>query len=301
LITIKMKNEKEKERMRKFVKKMVKKVVTIGAVAAMVLSMAGCSSGSGDQKTGSTDAASTSGDAKKKVVVSMDGATAPFNYYDDNGQLVGYEVDLLNEIAKRAGDIEFEFNVVEWSGIFASMDSGKADMTVNNITKKPEREEKYLFSDDYYFVNHTVIVTQKGNTTINSIKDLEGKSIESEAGVAVTLYLEDYNKNIAKTPIDIVYSEAGISSIVQNVYNGRYEACIYAQVYIDEVVKNLGIEVDCKSIENEDDIQSSEAWFVYRKDNTELKSEIDGILKEIIDDGTAAKLCEKWMGKDYTK
>lgn len=282
-------------------KKFAKKVIIAGIIAAMTASLAACGSDSQSEGETVSETEDSSDTGKKTVVVSMDGATSPFNYYDDNGELVGYEVDLLNEIAERAGDIEFEFNVVEWSGLFASMDSGKADMAVNNITRKPEREEKYLFSDDYYFINHTVIVTKKGNDTINTIKDLEGKSIESEAGVAVTLYLEDYNASVAETPIDIVYSEAGISSIVQNVYNGRYEACIYSQVYVDEVVKNLGIEVECKTIENEDEIQSSEAWFLYTQDNEELKAEIDPILAEILEDGTAAELCEKWMGADYTK
>ena len=292
---------------------MKKKLLALLMAAAMTASLAACGSesapaeGTNDatqeteaaESQGGTEESEASGDVKT-VVVSMDGATAPFNYQDDNGDLVGYEVEVLEEIAERAGDIEFEYNITTWDGIFASVDSGKADMIVNNITKKPEREEKYLFSDYYYFTNHTVIVVPKGDTTIQTIDDLQGKSVESEAGVAVTLFLEEYNEQHPDNPINISYTDAGISSIISNVATGRYPACIYAQTYVDEVVKQLGIEVDCISIPNEDEIQSSEAWFLYSQDNEELKAEIDPILKEMKDDGTLAELCEKWLGADYT-
>lgn len=301
---------------------MKKKVIAMLLTAAMAVSLVACGSsaeGTSDSAAESTEETAeeteteeadaedaeaedteASGDVQT-VVVSMDGATAPFNYQDDNGDLVGYEVDVLNEIAARAGDIEFEYNITTWDGIFASVDSGKADMIVNNITKKPEREEKYLFSDYAYFVNHTVIVVPKGDTSIQTIDDLQGKSVESEAGVAVTLFLEEYNEQHSDNPINISYTDAGISSIISNVATGRYPACIYAKTYVDEVVKQLGIEVDCISIPNEDEIQSSEAWFLYSKDNEELKAKIDPILNEMKEDGTLSELCTKWMGADYTE
>lgn len=299
---------------------MKKKLLAMLLTAAMAVSLTACGSAqeAGDEAAAEpaqaeeadaeTDAAAEeettageeSGDVQT-IVVSMDGATAPFNYQDENGELVGYEVDVLNEIANRAGDIQFEYNITTWDGIFASVDSGKADMIVNNITKKPEREEKYLFSDYAYFINHTVIVVPKGETAIQSIDDLQGQSVESEAGVAVTLFLEEYNEQHPDNPINISYTDAGISSIISNVATGRYPACIYAQTYVDEVVKQLGIEVDCISIPNEDEIQSSEAWFLYSRDDEELKAKIDPILNEMIEDGTLSELCEKWMGADYTK
>lgn len=261
-------------------------------IGSLVYTGCGSNSGNGD----------TSADAEKKtVVVSMDGATAPFNYQNDDGELEGYEVDLLHEIEERAGDIEFEFNVTEWDSIFASLDSKKADIIINNITKKPEREEKYLFSDYSYYNNHTVIVVPKGENSIQTIDDLQGKSIEVSPGTAVTLFLEEYNEEHTDNPIDLVYSEAKTATLINDIAMGRYPAGIWSESYVVEAVDQLGIEVDTASIENEEDIQSSEAWFLYGADEEELKEEIDPILKEIIDDGTLSELSVKWFGDDYTK
>lgn len=238
----------------------------------------------------------------KTVTVSVDGGTAPFNYQDENGNLVGYEVDLLNEIASRSeGNLQFEFNITNWDGIFASLDSGKADMIVNNITKKPEREEKYLFSDYSYYNNHTVIVVPKGDKSIASIDDLQGKSIEALSGTAVALFLEDYNEQHADNPITLVFSDASTATMISNVATGRYPAYICSESYVNEAVKQLGLEVDTIAIPNEDEIQSSQAWFLYGANEADLKAEVDPILKEIIDDGTLSTLSEKWFGADYTK
>lgn len=238
----------------------------------------------------------------KTVTVSVDGGTAPFNYQDENGNLVGYEVDLLNEIASRSeGNLQFEFNITNWDGIFASLDSSKADMIVNNITKKPEREEKYLFSDYSYYNNHTVIVVPKGDKSITSIDDLQGKSIEALSGTAVALFLEDYNEQHADNPITLVFSDASTATMISNVATGRYPAYICSESYVNEAVKQLGLEVDTIAIPNEDEIQSSQAWFLYGANEADLKAEVDPILKGIIDDGTLSTLSEKWFGADYTK
>ncbi|MEI3219002.1 MAG: transporter substrate-binding domain-containing protein [Lachnoclostridium sp.] len=78
-------------------------------------------------------------------------------------------------------------------------------------------------------------------------------------------------------------------------------AGIWSESYVVEAINQLGIEVDTISIENEEDIQSSQAWFLYGANEEELKAEIDPILQEIIDDGTLSELSIKWFGDDYTK
>ncbi len=285
----------------------IAKLITVTVLGAALI--AGCgNSAAATASTGAsasdnqTTSESNANTDTKTVVVSMDGGTAPFNYQDENGNLVGYEVDLLNEIAARSdGKLQFKYNITNWDGIFASLDAGKADMIVNNITKKPEREEKYLFSDYSYYNNHTVIVVPKGDKSITSIDDLQGKSIEALSGTAVALFLEDYNEKHSDNPITLVYSDASMATQISNVASGRYPAYICSESYVNEAVKQLGLEVDTISIPNEDEIQSSQAWFLYGANEAELKAEVDPILKGIIDDGTLSTLSKKWFGEDYTK
>ncbi len=261
--------------------------------------LVGCSSNSASSSTSENSSSSDNG--KQVIKVASEGKTAPFNYMDDNGNLVGYEVDILNEVSKRLGDVEFEHVITEWDSIFASLDSGKADMIANNITKKPEREEKYLFSDISYFKSPTVIVVKKGDKSIKSLDDLQGKEIQAISGTAVGMYLEDYNEKHSDNPIKLSYAEADTATFINNVATGRYPAYICSESYVEQVEKQLGIEMDVIPIKNSDEIQDSRAYFLFRKDESELKERIDKVLKEMRDDGTLSKLCLKYTEKDYTE
>ncbi|MGM9534021.1 MAG: transporter substrate-binding domain-containing protein [Intestinibacter sp.] len=276
---------------------MKKRGLILSLILVLVLGLVGCGS-----STSSSSSASSASDGGKTVIkVASDGGTAPFNFTDDDGNLQGYEVDILNEVAKRAGDIEIEHVLTEWDSIFASLDSGKVDIIANNITKKPEREEKYLFSDVAYFKSPTVIVVPKGDTSIKSLEDLQGKSIEAISGTAVGMYLEDYNEKHSDNPIELVYSDAKTATFINNVATGRYPAYICSESYVAEAEEQLGIDVDIVPLEESDDIQDSRAYFLFRKDDEELKEKVDTILKEMRDDGTLSKLCKKWADRDYTE
>lgn len=251
--------------------------------------------------SGCSQNASSENNNLQVIKVASGGKTPPFNFTNESGNLEGYEVDILNEVAKRLGDVKFEHVITEWDSIFASLDSGKADIIANNITKKAEREEKYLFSDIPYFKSPTVIVVQKGDKTIKSIKDLQGKSIEAISGTAVGMYLEDYNDKNSNNPIDLVYSEGETATYINNVSTGRYPAYICSESYVSQVEEKLGIDVDIVSLEETDDIQDSRAYFLFRKDDKELKERIDIVLKEMKEDGTLSELCRKWADRDYTE
>ena len=257
--------------------------------------LAGCSSNNKSEKS------SSSNGNKQIIKVAASGKTAPFNYIDDDGNLVGYEVEILNEVSKRLGDIEFEPVLTDWESIFASLDSKKADVISNNITKKPEREEKYLFSDISYFKSPTVIVVPKGDKSIKSLEDLQGKEIQAISGTAVAMYLEDYNEKHSDNPIKLAYAEADTATFIHNVTAGRYPAYICNESYVEQVEKQLGIDADVVPIENSDEIQDSRAYFLFRKDDTKLKERFDTVLKEMRDDGTLSKLCLKYTKKDYTQ
>lgn len=257
--------------------------------------LVGCSSNNKSEKS------SSSNGNKQIIKVAASGKTAPFNYIDDDGNLVGYEVEILNEVSKRLGDVEFETVLTDWESVFASLDSEKADVISNNITKKPEREEKYLFSDISYFKSPTVIVVPKGDKSIKSLEDLQGKEIQAISGTAVAMYLEDYNEKHSDNPIKLAYAEADTATFIHNVTAGRYPAYICNESYVEQVEKQLGIDADVVPIENSDEIQDSRAYFLFRKDDTKLKERFDAVLKEMRDDGTLSKLCLKYTKKDYTQ
>ena len=89
-----------------------------------------------------------------KILVGTDGDTRPYTYYDENKQLTGYDIAVVKALDELLPQYQFEFEVTEFSSIFAGIDSGRYQMGANNISKNEERERKYLYGDQYYLYNN---------------------------------------------------------------------------------------------------------------------------------------------------
>lgn len=245
---------------------------------------------------------SQSNEKVTKVVVAVSGSPKPYNYVNENGELDGYEIAILKEIDKRLPDVELEFQKTDFAGLFAGLDSNRYQVVSNNMTKKPEREEKYLFGDTSYVKNHTIIAVREGETSIKTIDDLQGKNVPgSSAGNATTLFLEKYNETHKDKPINIIYTDGDYSAVLQDVQNGRFDAYVVAQTYVDTAEKTLNLKFKKLPIENEEDVQHSKAYFMFRKDQEELKKKFDGVLNDLIAEGKLSELSIKYFGYDYSK
>ncbi|ALB45310.1 transporter substrate-binding domain-containing protein [Clostridium beijerinckii] len=238
----------------------------------------------------------------KKIVVAVSGSPKPYNYVNESGELDGYEIAILKEIDRRLSDVELEFQKTDFAGLFAGLDSNRYQVVANNMTKKPEREEKYLFGDTSYVKNHTIIAVRENETNIKTIDDLQGKNVPgSSSGNATTLYLEKYNQDHKDKPINIIYTEGDYSATLQDLQNGRFDAYVVAETYVDTASKALNLNFKRLAIANEEEVQQSKAYFMFRKDQEELKKEFDGVLNDLIAEGKLSELSIKYFGKDYSK
>src|SRR5699024_6875207 len=95
----------------------------------------------------------------REVVVGTSGQTKPLNYFDDDNNLVGLEIDILEEINRRLDNINITYEITEFASLFAGLDSGKFDLVTNNLGENEERREKFLFSLYPYVITHNVIIT----------------------------------------------------------------------------------------------------------------------------------------------
>ena len=102
--------------------------------------LAACSGGE-KKDAASGEAAS----AKKEIVVATNGSPKPF-IYEENGELTGYEIELIRAIFKDSDKYTVKFEKTEWSGIFPGLDSDRYQMAVNNLSYTKERAEKYLYA-----------------------------------------------------------------------------------------------------------------------------------------------------------
>ena len=83
-----------------------------------------------------------------KIVVGLEGDWQPFSFHDESDTLVGFDVEVAQNIGERIG-VEVEFVEAAWDGLFAGMESGRYDIVVNGVDITEDRQKSYDFSDPY--------------------------------------------------------------------------------------------------------------------------------------------------------
>ena len=273
----------------------MKKIVKYSSLAALGLVAAGvlaaCSGG--DKKDSASSEAATS--AKKEIVVATNASPKPFNY-EENGELTGYEIEVVRAIFKDSDKYDVKFEKTEWSGVFAGLDSDRYQMAVNNISYTKERAEKYLYAAPTA-KNPNVLVVKKDDSSIKSLDDIGGKSTEVVQGTTSAKQLEDYNKQHADNPTVLNYTKADFQQIMSRLSDGQFDYKIFDKIGVETVIKNQGLD-NLKVIE----LPSDQQPYVYpllAKGQDELKSFVDKRIQELYKDGTLEKLSKQFFGDTY--
>ena len=273
----------------------MKKIVKYSSLAALGLVAAGvlaaCSGG--DKKdTASSEAAAP---GKKEIVVATNWSPKPF-IYEENGELTGYEIEVVRAIFKDSDKYEVKFEKTEWSGVFAGLDADRYTMAVNNLSYTKERAEKYL-SAAPIAQNPNVLVVRKDDNSIKSLDDIGGKSTEIVQATTSAKQLEEYNKQHADNPTILNYTKADFQQIMVRLSDGQFDYKIFDKIGVETVIKNQGLD-NLKVIE----LPSDQQPYVYpllAKGQDELKSFVDKRIQELYKDGTLEKLSKQFFGDTY--
>src|SRR5690554_1487206 len=112
---------------------------------------------------------------KGKFVVGLDDTFAPMGFRDEEGNLVGFDIDLARLVAERMG-VEVEFKPVDWDGVILSLKSGLIDVIWNGLTITEERARQINFTEPY--MNNRQVIVVRMNSDIQTKQDLAGKRSE---------------------------------------------------------------------------------------------------------------------------
>ena len=105
--------------------------------------------------------------------IGTEGTYAPFTYHDANGKLVGFDVEIGEEIAKRLG-VKPEFVEGKWDGLIAGLDVKRYDAVINQVGITEERQAKFAFSEPY-IASRAALIVREDNADIKQFTDLSGK------------------------------------------------------------------------------------------------------------------------------
>ena len=199
----------------------------------------------------------------KTLVVGFDAEFPPYGYKDDNGDYVGFDLDLAQEVCDR-NNWTLVKQPIDWDAKDSELDSGSIDCIWNGFTMDG-REDQYTWSDPY-FDNKQVIVVKNGSG-INSLSDLKGKN-----------EVADYNTafmDLESGACDAVAVDIGVAHYQLNSKNNTD----------DFVILN-------------DNISSEQYGIGFKEGNTELRDQVQSTLDEMFKDGTVDKIADKYSEYD---
>ncbi len=260
-------------------KKLVALLLLVVMAGALV---AGCGADTAKKET-----------AKKKIVVGLDDNFPPMGFKDEKNNIVGFDIDMAKEVAKRLGR-EVEFKAIDWSSKEAELKSGRIDVLWNGLNITEKRKENMLFSEPYMEAKQLIFV--KVDSPIKGEADLTGKVIGMQSASVAEENLDADAK--LKAAIKEAKKYPDCISAMMDLENGRVDAII-----TDEIVGRYYMSKNKdKFVALEQPVGPVGNFGIgYRKDDTGLKTEIQDVLNEMKKDGTAAKISTQWFGKDITK
>ena len=228
----------------------------------------------------------------KVIRVATPGTYAPFTMYDEAKQeWSGFEIDMWRTIGEKAG-YEVQWVRIDNPATFAELDLGRVDTVAKQISITPVRQQKYDFTRPFFFSPYCLTVAAD-NEAIKSWKDMEGKTIGLSEGSAMNEFIAamDPENKVKKS----VYGSG--SSILHEVAMGHVDACPYAFLVLPyRLKKNPELKLKSVDIENPIYVEVNAYPFARTDRGRELLKLTDGVLTQMIEDGSYAKLCEKWFG-----
>ncbi|WP_112181013.1 MULTISPECIES: amino acid ABC transporter substrate-binding protein [Paraliobacillus] len=272
----------------------MRKLVTGIVIMSFILVLAAC--GTNEEDTSDTDNTSTSDESaslydevmdKGVLTVGTEGTYAPFTFHDNDGELTGYDVEVIREVAERMG-VEVEFMETQWDSMFAGLNSERFDLIANQVGINEDRLESYDFSNPYTY-SSAVVVAPTDSEDINSFEDLEGlssaQSLTSNFG------------EIAKENGAEIVSVEGLAQSIELLKTGRADVTVNDKLAVLDYLNQEGDE-SVQIVAEEDNV--SETAFALNQGNEELVEAINEQLEAMREDGTLAEISESWFGEDVS-
>lgn len=229
--------------------------------------------------------------AVAKIVVGLDDNFPPMGFRDEKGALVGFDIDLAREAAKRLG-AEVEFKPIDWNAKEAELGGKRVDVLWNGLTITEPRKEKIAFTAPYLENRQIVIVTAQ--SAVKTKADLAGKVIGVQEGSSA---VEAIDKDPAGKTVKQLKKFGDNVTALMDLTAGRLDALV-----VDEVVGRYYTAKKPGEYAILDEHFGTEEYGVgVRKDDAELLGKIQKAMDEMKKDGAAARISNQWFGKDIVK
>ena len=261
--------------------------------AAMVFTMAGCGSSkdadTSAKKETKTEDSKDKENSDKQFIVGFDAEYPPYGYKDDNGEYVGFDLDLAQEVCARNG-WELVKQPIDWDSKDMELNSGSVDCIWNGFTMTG-REDDYTWSKPY--VDNSIVVVVKEGSGIEKKEDLAGKVIAVQADSSGLAALTDEEDNEENLKLAASFSDlqqvADYNTAFMNLEAGAVDAIV-----VDIGVADYQLESRTGFVMLDDKIRTEQYAVGFKLGNEELRDQVQSTLDEMVKDDTFDDIAKKW-------
>lgn len=235
----------------------------------------------------------TKAPVQKKIVIGLDDNFPPMGFRDEKNDIVGFDIDMAKEAAKRLG-MEVEFKAIDWSSKEAELNGKRIDALWNGMNITEQRKQNILFSEPYMDGKQLVFLPK--GSTLTSLDDLKGKIVGLQSASTADEIIEANQE--MKASFKEVRKYGDCVAAFMDLQTGRVDAVITDEIFgryfiskkpdtfvvLDKVVGEAGI-----------------LGIGFRKEDKELRDKVQKVLDEMKKDGTSAKISKQWFGADIVK
>ena len=275
------------------------KILSIALAAVLGVTMlAGC--GGGKQDTKKTT--STEDNSLKKVqeqgyfTLGLDADFAPMGFTSENGEIVGFDIDLANAVAEKMG-VKAKVKPINWDAKNMELSSGMIDVIWNGFSISDERRKEVLFSQPYLSTKQSIVVA--ANSPIKSKADLAGKKVALQGGSTSEEALKKDEKTFSAVGENNLARFDENSLVLMEVQSGRADAAVIDEVFVRYYLAKEGMTD--KFVVLSDGFDEEDYGVGGRLNDRSLMEAINKALDECKAEGKTSEISKKWFGEDLIK
>ena len=285
----------EKENMK------MKKILCIALALCMIAALAACGSSStvapAANSNASNNSASTapaaSGDSqteapalttieKGKLTISTSPDFPPFEYTDDNGNVIGIEPELMTMICEKLG-LELQIDAMDFNSALLAAENGKSDAVVSGVTVREDRKALFDFTTSYTTITQAIVAKEGSGITMENLGQYR---IGVQSGTTGQEFVEE------DFGTDTVFAYDTYSLVFQALNNGQVDCIVMDDAVAKSyIASNPGLTITPTTYEPE------EYAFGFHKGNEELVKAVNDALAELTANGTVQSIIDRYMAE----
>ena len=228
---------------------------------------------------------------KGELVMGLDSSFPPMGFTDEDGNIVGFDIDLAEGVAERLG-VTLKLQPIDWSAKELELSSGAIDCIWNGMTITPDREEQMQISIPY--IANAQVLCVKNDSEVQTLADMSGKTLALQAGSSAVDALnkaEDFKASLAS----VAEFDENMTALL-DLDAGNVDAVLIDKIVAEYYIKTK--EAGYRLLEEE--LAIEEYGIGFRKGDVALCDAVNQVLVDMYNDGSMSVILNEWFGNDDT-